>query len=265
MNKFLSVLSLSCRVPIKAPAHFDASRIDLFFPIIGLFPALLVSGVFALAFIATKEAAISVIVTLIAQYLCFNLFHLDGLADTADAFLGTVSKERRLEILKDSRIGVYGLFAALSVLGLKAALLAVLLGSPSLNPRALFIDMLLLAAYPLSGRFAGALIPCISKPARPGGLGALAKDSMLRYAIAGFVFAACIWGLLITALVTLSPSSLPQTVYASLIALCAGPVSAVFIARLYTKQVGGYSGDALGCAVEIAELLHLCIITIVVR
>ncbi|MHC6204729.1 adenosylcobinamide-GDP ribazoletransferase, partial [Breznakiellaceae bacterium SP9] len=224
MNKFLSILSLCCRLPIKAPAQFDASRIDFFLPIIGLFPALLVSGVFTLAFFATKETAVSVIVTLIAQYLCFNLFHLDGLADTADAFLGTVSKERRLEILKDSRIGVYGLFAALSALGLKAALLAALSGSPSLNPRVLFLNMLGLAAYPLSGRFAAALIPCISKPAHPGGLGALAKDSMLRYAIAGFMFAGCVWGLFITALVTLSPSLAipPQTVYASLIALCAG-------------------------------------------
>ncbi|MDR3174081.1 MAG: adenosylcobinamide-GDP ribazoletransferase, partial [Treponema sp.] len=161
-DRFLSTLSLVCRIPLRARFRFDPSRTDFYLPLTGLAPALLGLLVFWGSSPLTESPVIRAILILLVQYLCFNLFHLDGLADSADAFLGAFSQEQRLAILKDSRIGVYGFFAALGDLGLKAALLAQL--SPLLFrfPAGLF-------AYPLSGRFSAALIPCMTKPARPGG------------------------------------------------------------------------------------------------
>ncbi len=101
-------------------------------------------------------------------YLTFNLFHLVGLADSADAGLALASPERRLEILKDPRVGTYGLFAAFLVLAARAAALAGIGGRPGFAVTFL--------AAPVAGRFAAVLVPLIAKPARAEGLGARMKD-----------------------------------------------------------------------------------------
>jgi adenosylcobinamide-GDP ribazoletransferase len=181
---------------------------------------------------------------LTCQYLAFNLFHLDGLSDTADAFLGDFDSEKRHAILKDSRIGVYGLFAALASLALKAALLSHLLS------RYAPIEAAILS-YPIAGRFAAALLPCITKAASDRGLGALLKNARPHRAICGFVLSSAVWCIVI--ILTTDNLASSTALLTALQAVC-GALSATFFARLYTKGIGGYTGDALGASTEIAEL-----------
>jgi adenosylcobinamide-GDP ribazoletransferase len=220
--------------------------------------------------LVTENPFIGAVLTLLVQYLCFNLFHLDGLADTADAFLGAFSRERRLAILKDSRIGVYGCFAIFADLSLKAALLAAL--SPLF-----FRFSACFFAYPLTGRFGAALIPCLTKPARSEGLGALIKDARLSRCLGGILAGLLLWTALILGLIGIltrfTPSwfSLPFAEgpfpTALLLALppASGFINALFFARLYRNALGGYTGDTLGAAVETGELLHLLIVLVVFR
>ncbi|MDR1302389.1 MAG: adenosylcobinamide-GDP ribazoletransferase [Treponema sp.] len=247
-NQFLSTLSLVSRFPITGRfmgGKFDVSRMDFYLPITGIVPALLGTLVLGGVYLLTKSPLIAVILSLTGQYLGFNLFHLDGLMDTADAFLGVFDREKRLEVLKDSRIGVYGFFAGFAILSLKGALLYTLFPWIAHFPA-------ILLAYPISGRFSAALIPALTGPAKPSGLGALAKDARPYRAIAGLFTGLVLWFALL--LIFKAPE---QRGLILLAVPLVSPLVSVFFARLYKDQLGGYTGDTLGAAVEISEVLHL--------
>jgi len=263
MNKFLSVFSLCSR--IRAPVknfEFDASRIDFYLPVAGIFPALLVFAAAKIFFFLTNDTMTALLIALAAQYFAFNLFHLDGLIDTADAFAGCNSEEKTKAVLKDSRIGVYGFFTGLSCLALKAQVLAALFPRALKHPEFIF-------CYPVFGRFCAALLPCISRPSPEAGLGALAKDSKLRYAASGFALALVLWfaalAVYYTALyftggicyaVDIIPVSRVLLILFVLVIMMIFP--ALFIKHIY-KRTGGYTGDALGAATETGELVFLLV------
>jgi adenosylcobinamide-GDP ribazoletransferase len=258
MDRFLSTLSVVSRIPIKLRFKFDPSRMDFYLPVTGIFPALIGLVIFVIGslFFSFPDAIVAILI-LIAQYLGFNLFHLDGLLDTADAFLGSADREKRLLILKDSRIGVYGFFAGAAVLGLKAALLCSLFPFARDFPALVF-------AWPLWGRLCAALIPCMAKPMNPGSLGALAKDSRPLRCVFGMALALLLWVLPVQGLcmALLSPTAvinetLRVTIAAILCSCVICPLAAFYYARLYRNSLGGYTGDALGAAVETAEVLYV--------
>jgi adenosylcobinamide-GDP ribazoletransferase len=255
-------LSILCRIPIWAAFSFDAGGICFFLPLIGLLPAAMFYAALRLMFFVTASPAVSVITAMIAQYLAFNLFHLDGLMDSADAFLGNADPEKTRAILKDSRIGVYGFFAGLSCLALKAALLTVT--GTALFP-AMSHGLPLVLAFPVFGRWSAALVPCISRPASEQGLGALLKGSRVLHAAGGFVLALLIWTMLgftaggfDTAFFSID---LGLIVVAGTALMAA---TALFIKAVY-RRIGGYSGDALGAAIELGELVFIGAAAIVLR
>jgi adenosylcobinamide-GDP ribazoletransferase len=236
---------------------------DFYLPLTGACPALINLLLFGALSLLWDNAILSAVVVLITQYLCFNLFHLDGLMDTADAFLGTVDREKRQAILKDSRIGVYGFFAGFAALALKIALLSALYPLVFRRPAVLL-------AYPLCGRLASSLVPCLENPANPGGLGALSSNAkpIRAYlgAMTGLLFLSLLaWGLanavklwrplFDTAILGAAP--LPSLLTLGIAFLLISPLTALFYARLYGKSLGGYSGDALGASIETGEILYL--------
>jgi adenosylcobinamide-GDP ribazoletransferase len=244
---------------------------DFYLPITGVFPALIHLLLFGGLSLLWDNPALSAVIVLITQYLCFNLFHLDGLMDTADAFLGTLGREKRQAILKDSRIGVYGFFAGFAALALKIALLSGLFPLVFRFPAAL-------SAYPVCGRLAASLVPCMAKPVNPAGLGALGRDAKpLRAALGaiaglllltllawGLAHAVALWvPLFDTAILGAAP--LPSLLVLAIGFLLISPLVALFYARLYEKSLGGYSGDALGAAIETGEILCLLVAYIVLN
>ncbi|MDR2553520.1 MAG: adenosylcobinamide-GDP ribazoletransferase [Treponema sp.] len=285
LDRFLSTLSVVSRVPVKWRFKFDSSRMDFYLPLAGIcaaLPGFLIFTGVSLWFDFSQTAparaaparaalaraapagisALTAAVILLVQYLGFNLFHLDGLMDTADAFLGGAERKKRLAILKDSRTGVYGFFAGFTVLSFKGILLCTLLPLARGFPALVF-------AWPLWGRFSAALVPCMAKPLHPGGLGALTKDARLHRCVGGaalalILWALLVWGLLNAAALTGSLPFIPQCAGSApppvLIAAAASPfgisaLAALYYARLYQRTLGGYTGDALGAAVETSELL----------
>ena len=258
-DRFLSVLSLVSRFPVKGRFRFDVSRMDFYLPVTGLFPAALAAASYFAALYISGLRPFAAAAALFAQYLGFNLFHLDGLADTADAFLGSQSRERRFEILKDSRIGVYGLFAGISAPAFKFLLLYGVTGGGS---GVTYTDLLIFI-YPVSGRFAAALIPCVTVPARQDGLGALAAGSRLRRVLAGVLAALLAWLAVSVAVAAALPEAAASALNVPVIVLyfalppLAGLIPAAFYAWVYRKGLGGYSGDALGAAIETGEALCL--------
>ena len=167
--------------------------------------------------------------------------HLDGLADTADGLLSARGRERSLEIMKDSRVGVMGVAAVFCVLGLKFAALASM--APSRMWRAAVLA-------PIAGRSALLVSMSLLPYLRPeGGLAAVFSGARVR--------ASAIWGL--AALVGAG------TLVAGFAGACAAAGAAVatllFAAWVYRK-IRGSTGDTLGASCEIAETAVMLILAL---
>jgi adenosylcobinamide-GDP ribazoletransferase len=192
---------------------------------------------------AVFPPAVAVGLSIGASVLLTGGFHEDGLADTADALGGAVSRERALEIMKDSRIGTYGALALVIVLGLKAAVLTAML--PALAVPALLLAhtasraaaVVLIRVLPYAGDVAHAKAKPLAQRVSGAGV-AVALSSVLAV---GAVLAALVppHGVLV----------------ATGLALLA--VGTSWSIRWLRRHLGGYTGDTLGATQQITELLVL--------
>jgi Cobalamin-5-phosphate synthase len=109
--RFLTIFSLLSRIPIKRSFEIDFSQADFWIPAVSPIVSLAAIGGFAAGMALTRHLGLAITASIALQYFLFNLFHFDGLIDSADALLPAATRERRLEILKDPRIGSYGFSA----------------------------------------------------------------------------------------------------------------------------------------------------------
>lgn len=175
---------------------------------------------------------------LVAQALATGALHEDGLADTADGLLGGRTRERRLEIMKDSRIGSFGALALLLVtLARWSALAALIAGGPYVAA--------LLAAGALS-RAPMAVIMALLPNARGSGLSQLTGRPALLTAALAVTLA------LAAGLALVGWQALAAAAVAAL--LCAG------LALSARARIGGQTGDILGASQQIAEAAVLALI-----
>ncbi|MGD9972756.1 MAG: adenosylcobinamide-GDP ribazoletransferase [Desulfatirhabdiaceae bacterium] len=123
MKHLTSALAFLTILPIRGSTEFDTAKMIPFFPVVGLIVGALLSIVDALAIRIWPGPAAAAIDVVFLMGIT-GAFHLDGLADTADGLLGHRSRERALEIMKDSRIGVMGACALIACILLKWAGLA---------------------------------------------------------------------------------------------------------------------------------------------
>jgi adenosylcobinamide-GDP ribazoletransferase len=187
--------------------------------------------------------AVAVGLSMAASVLITGAFHEDGLADTADALGGAVSRERALEIMKDSRIGAYGAIALVLVLGLKAAALASM-------PLAAAVPALLLAHT--ASRAAAVALICALPYA--GDIEHAKAKPMAQRVERSEVAIAMAWVVLVAAALWWHA---PHRASAMLVGLLLGLVGTVSCARWLRRRLGGYTGDALGATQQITELLML--------
>ena len=197
----------------------------------------LVGGIAALVYGAASLVLPPVACALLAMaaaVLATGGLHEDGLADCADGFGGGTTRARKLEILRDSRIGSYGVLALGLVLALRATALAHL---PPAQAMTALVAM---------GAASRALLPLwlrLLPPARADGLGRAAMGPTR-----GGVLVAGLLGL--AALLLLGPVAALVTGAAMLAA------SAAF-AGLALRQIGGQTGDVLGAQQQVADLAGL--------
>lgn len=246
LRRFLSVFALVSRLPVRYSFEPDFSRSDFWMPVIGL-PAALCAlvglGLFGFLF---RDRYLAAIGALFAEYFWFNVFHLDGLLDTADALTGQIGVERRFEILKDSRIGTYAFFFGFFALAASVAALGSILRLDSAAALATLV------AAPVSGRAASALVPILERPARPSGLGSLMRGFSARRLALGWAVASL--PLAAGAALGAQPWTWAVAAGCSLLGAAGG---GLLSARLYRRRLGGFTGDALGAAVISGELFCL--------
>lgn len=231
-------LGFLTRLPVPQPEALPGdglARAMRAFPLAGAVVGLLAGGAFWLAAQAFPPAVAAVLAVAAAAWLTGGL-HEDGLADTADGFGGGRDVARRLEIMRDSRIGSYGVLALALSLALRIAALAAL---------APLAGLLALVAAGAVSRAAMPLAMRLLPPARSDGLGRGAgRPAAATVAVA----------VLLAAVVALA--ALPPV--AALAALAAALAVTAALVRLAVRRIGGYTGDVLGAlqqGVEAAVLL----------
>lgn len=195
---------------------------------IGLAMALLDQGLCAMLHGTLVPSALMVVALITVS----GGLHMDGVADSADAFMSSRDRDTMLSIMKDSRIGAMGALTLGGMLLVKFAALASLSGDTR---------WAVILLTPLAGRVA-LVLPLVSLPyARPGGLATLTHQQAepLHAWIATLI-------LILTAGVMLHERGL---LIAALVLLVI-----VLFGRYCRGKIGGFTGDTLGATCELAEL-----------
>ena len=215
-----------------------------FYPIVGAVLGLVLVTLVFLCFQYNPQANVLLVAALVlALWVYFTgAMHLDGVADTADAWVGGLGNhERTLEIMKDPRVGSMGAAAMFVVLLVKFAAIAALLAQAQSNISLLLGGLL--------------LIPML---ARAGIIGLMATTSYVRKQgmvsdtqNAATKTKVVVMGVILTLL------ALPMLQEKTLLVLLVWVALLAGYRRALNKRLGGYTGDTLGAAVEIQEAVLL--------
>jgi len=155
LNLFYLALSFFTRLPVPKTMHYSEellNKSNRYFSLVGIFIGLLLVLTYSM-FSLFLSLTIAVLLTMTVSLLLTGAFHEDGLADMADGIGGAFTREKRLSIMKDSRIGTYGAVTLLMALLLKFSLLIELAKQDSNH---LLFSIVLAAS--LSRALAGSLI-----------------------------------------------------------------------------------------------------------
>jgi adenosylcobinamide-GDP ribazoletransferase len=228
--QFLTVLPVKIRSDI---AEDDFSRSLLYFPVVGLLIGLVPAGlVLLLDFLPVYVVGVFV---LIIPIIITGCIHLDGFADTCDGFYGQWPKEKTLEIMRDSHIGTMGVVGLICLLLLKFVLIV------SIPQNVLWRLLILTTVF---ARWSQVLACGISKYARDEGkgkyfIGRVGKTSLM----AGGVFTVTLFLLLMK--------------FSGIVLFVLSFTGVLLFINYSKRKIGGMTGDTIGAASEIAEVMLL--------
>lgn len=234
-------LGLLTRLPVRvdavAPPQFIA-RSSRWFPAVGVLLGLLSAAALYLGILVGLPDMAAALIAIGVSILLTGALHEDGLADVADGFGGGSDRAAKLEIMRDSRVGTYGVLALILTVGLRATLLVALM---NIGITSAAVAIFVAAA---TSRLSPVLLMNRLPTARSDGMAVDAgkpdTDS---------VRTAC--GLALASLLVLSgwPAML-MTIIATLAACTA-------IGALARHQIGGQTGDVLGAGQQMTEIFVL--------
>lgn len=233
--QFLTVLPLP---RLLAPDEAALKKAPPFFPLVGLLVGLMVAWIDR-TLGSLFPVAIGSVIAVILLVAFSGALHTDGLADTADGLLSSRPREKMLEIMRDSRTGPMGVVAIVSVVALKIAAIA------SLPSPARFWSLVMM---PVAGRSALVIVMALLPYARPEGLVGIFRLARPRLMLFWTLF------FLLTA----------GGVTGGKTGVIAGALSFAFV-LLFTvylrRKLGGFTGDTLGAASEMTELVVPLVVT----
>jgi len=247
LRLFFIALQFFTRLPIPSWVGFEASWLQhasRYFPLVGCVVAAIAAAVYYAAALVLPAPVAAVLSTAASIYLT-GAFHEDGFADTCDGLGGGMTRERVLEIMKDSRVGAYGAIGILCMLAAKCTTLAML-------PPASAIGALLLA-HPLSRLAATSLIWRMEYARAEG----KAKPLAERMTTSEFAIATVTVAIAATILFAYGALDLR----AILAAFVASALATWWLARKFARRIGGYTGDCLGAVQQLAEaVIYLAVL-----
>lgn len=245
LRLFLTAIQFFTRLPVPAWVGHSAQQLEQsarYLPLVGAVVGAITAAVLWLAAQALPLPP-AVLLGMAAGILATGAFHEDGLSDFADGMGGGHSKEKALAIMKDSRVGAYGVITLVLVLLLKYQALLALCDKYSLPLGAAS----LIAAHGISRLMAASLM--LTQRYVRDDDSARARPAAQHMSHTSFVIA------LLTALATLvllNVTGAPAG--AVLAAFIAALLMRVYLAWRLRKRLGGYTGDCLGAVQQLSEL-----------
>jgi|GEM_PF-10268 len=246
LDELRAAMMFLTRLPVRIRGSVTADlqpRGMTWFPLVGAFLGLVVGATYLVGHLIGLPPMLSALVAIAVLVAVTGALHEDGLADVADGFGGGGSAEEKIAIMRDSRVGSFGVVALVLSIAVRAAALGAL-------ERPLAVVTAAIIAATLS-RTALVVVARWSRPAGAGGPGLAAgfgRPTLQR------TLMAVLLGLVIPYLmVVLGGSALVPVVAAAAVAVW----GVLFLAK---RQIGGHTGDVLGAvqqAVETAVLLVL--------
>lgn len=241
MNTFILSLQLLTRIPIKKQIDVKDDMLIRgvnFYPLIGVVIGafdLLVFWVLSL-FMPKLFAALCAV---LAELCITGGFHLDGLSDTADAIYSARTKERMLEIMKDSRVGSNGVIA--SVMDMLFKLILIFTSAHT-------VIALILA--PVAGKMVQSMLMYKAVYPRDKGLGhsyigRITSDILMISSLSGFII--------------MTVGLIPVAGWFSPVLPAACFVLAFAYRKYIESKIDGMTGDTLGAGSEIMEIFFLII------
>lgn len=246
INLFYLALSFFTRIPVPSNMYYSPNLLNKstrYFSLIGFLIACLLCVFFGFSSVLFSNN-ITIALLMIISIAITGAFHEDGLTDMADGIGGGMTVEKRLTIMKDSRIGTYGSVTLITTLLLKFVSLVEIAQAQIIFPS-------LLLAYSLSRAFAGSLIydmPYVADIDTSKSKPLANKQSTVELAQ------------------LLAFGLLPLLFFSLTISLLV--IIVLFLFRIIFKhwlisRIGGYTGDCLGAGQQISELIiYLTIIAV---
>lgn len=236
MKSILFALQHLTRLPLPHVSFDEAScgRSTAFFPLAGVVIGAVMSAVvWAAGWYLPYQLHASLLIVLMV--VLTGGIHLDGFMDSIDGLFSGGQRESKLEIMRDSRVGAFGVIGVICLLLFKFSLLAVI-------PASLLIK--LLVVVPAISRWNMALAVFIFPYARKEGLGTIykkycgVKELLLATVLAG------------------AAAGIVLGVYGALLMLMGGLI-AYLVGRKVSRELGGLTGDIYGFINELSEVLLL--------
>lgn len=228
--RFFTRIPVSDRVPHSSAGLNDAAR---YFPAVGILVGLMSALAFGVA-CWLFPSSVAVLLAILTSIYLTGAFHEDGLSDMTDGLGGGWERLRILEIMKDSRVGSYGVIAITMALLGKYVLLT------AFEP--MWVPLLLIAGHAFS-RYCSVLMMAGMNYVRED---ALSKSKPLATRLSRNA-------LLIASLFGVAPMLLLPGM-AALCGLLAGLLVTIWLGRKLEKWLGGYTGDCLGAVQQLSEL-----------
>ena len=243
----LVAIQFLTRIPVPSFSDYDPQWLhqsSRYFPAVGLLIGVLCAAVFWLGSLLFTPLVAAVISTAFGIKLT-GAFHEDGLADSCDGLGGGLTRERTLEIMKDSRLGTYGVLGLLSALLLKISLLAAMPLSVAIvtliigHTASRLFCISLLTLLPYGGEIEHAKAKPMAQQLTP--LQGLYSSGWLILAIVLVTF--------------IFPNTMQQIGLVQwLLALVLALVATDYMRRLLRRRLDGYTGDGLGATQQLSEI-----------
>lgn len=234
LELFFTALMFFTRLPVPE-LEYSQEKLNSssrYFPLVGILVGALSATVFMFSTMIFSTN-VSVLLSMIASILITGAFHEDGFADTCDGFGGGYTKEKILEIMKDSRIGAFGAIGIILLLILKFSLLSEM--------KPMVIPIVIVAGHAISRFISISLLYSMIYVKEEGKAKPLSTALPLPSLLVAGVF-----GLL------------PLLLFKKALILLV--IIPLFLTRLYLsyyfkKHIGGYTGDCLGAAQQTSEVI----------
>lgn len=248
-KRVLAALIFFTRLPLGRWAVVEGryfEHVVPLWPLAGWLTGGVMAGIYALAHHIGLGVEVCVVLALLGRVLLTGALHEDGLADFCDGFGGGRTRQRTLEIMKDSHIGTYGVLGLIFYYLLLFHLLARLL-SQGMSP-------LILLAVDAGCKFLSSTIiwflPYVRREEEAKNGLVYARTSLGEKLLSLFL------GFLPIAVLFLVPHlSLLIPPFSLCLAFCASALCCAGLFALMHRRLGGYTGDCCGATFLLAELM----------